>query len=81
MKKVLTVFTVCLALISCSQTPTTHEQWQDQQDREAASRITKFNYEGHSYLLYQYHIGAQWGVAGICHDENCDCKKGGKNEL
>lgn len=76
MKKKLAYISVCLALASCATPAPTQEQWQAEQDHEAASRITKFNYEGHSYLLYQYHIGAQWGVAGICHDENCECKKG-----
>lgn len=79
MKKILAVIAMCLALTSCKEQPYTHEDWQNEKDREAASRITKFNYEGHSYLLYQYHIGAQWGVAGICHDENCECKKGGQD--
>ena len=73
MKKILAVIAVCLALTSCKEQPYTHEDWQKEKDREAASRITKFNYEGHSYLLYQYGYGR-----GICHDENCECKKGGQ---
>lgn len=75
MRKTVAIIAVCLALTSCGPTPT-HEQWQERQDREAASRITKFNYEGHSYLLYQA-VGSTHTAAGICHDENCSCKRGG----
>lgn len=42
-----------LILESCTSSAT-HEDWQKMQDKECASRITKFNYEGHSYLLYRY---------------------------
>lgn len=74
MKKILAVIAVCLALTSCNEQTYTHEYWQREQDKICAPRITKFNYEGHSYLLYQYGYGR-----GICHDENCDCKKGGQD--
>lgn len=74
MNKILAVISVCLALTSCKEQPYTHEDWQREQDRDCASHITKFNYEGHSYLLYRY--GYHGG--GICHDENCECKKGGQ---
>lgn len=33
-------------------------------------RITKFEYEGHTYL-----IRGSYQKGGICHDENCKCKK------
>lgn len=80
MKKILVILAVAVAVASCSDSATkAHEDWQSEQDKRCASRITKFNYEGHSYLLYQYGVGHQEGVAGICHDENCDCKKGGHN--
>ena len=73
MKKILVALDVSLALTSCKEQPYTHEDWQREQDKRCASCITKFNYEGHSYLLYQYGHGI-----GICHDENCECKKGGQ---
>ena len=72
MKKLVSILAVCLALTSCDPVQT-HEEWQREQDYKCATRITKFNYEGHSYLLYQYGHGI-----GICHDENCECKKGGQ---
>lgn len=75
MKKILAVIAVCLALTSCKEQPYSHEDWQREQDKYCASRITKFNYEGHSYLLYQDGPHGR----GICHDENCVCRKGGKN--
>lgn len=57
-----------LIFASCASTAT-HEDWQKMQDKECASRITKFSYEGHSYLLYRY---GKEGV-GIAHDANCQC--------
>lgn len=79
MSKLLVAILVCLALASCSGSATkTHEDWQREHDKRCASRITKFNYEGHSYLLYQYGVGNKEGVAGICHDANCECQKGGQ---
>lgn len=79
MKKILVILAVAVAVSSCSDSaPKTHEDWQRNQDKRCASRITKFNYEGHSYLLYQDGVGYREGVAGICHDENCECKKGGQ---
>lgn len=74
MKKILAMIAVCVGLASCNEKPYTHEEWQREHDREAASHITKFNYEGHSYLLYQDGPHGR----GICHDENCECKKGGQ---
>lgn len=52
MKKILVAIAVSLALTSCKEQPYTHEDWQREQDKRCASCITKFNYEGHSYLLY-----------------------------
>ena len=34
-----------------------------------AGCITKFEYEGHTYLLRD-----AYNRGGICHDENCKCK-------
>lgn len=74
MKKLVSILAVCLALTSCDPVQT-HEEWQREQDYKYDTRITKFNYEGHSYLLYQYQANTRNAVAGICHDENCPCKK------
>lgn len=71
MKKLVTILALCLALSSCDSKPITHDELQRRRDREIAARISKFNYEGHSYLLYRY--GAHG--CGVCHDENCPCKK------
>ena len=60
------VLASCLA--SCE--PATHEDWQKYHDKECATRITKFNYEGHSYLLYRHNESES-----ITHDANCDCYK------
>lgn len=56
-------------------TSVTNEDWQSDQDRRCAQRITKFNYEGHSYLLYQAGGNSHMAVAGITHDANCQCRK------
>lgn len=70
MKKIITIAAVVLALTSCSGKEYTHDEWQSQHDRECATRITKFNYEGHSYLLYSDGHGR-----GITHDANCECRE------
>lgn len=46
MKKLVSILAVCLALTSCDPVQT-HEEWQREQDYKCATRITKFNYEGH----------------------------------
>ncbi len=71
MKKIISTVILALALTSCSEHKATHDEWQERHDREWSSRITKFNYEGHSYLLYQ--DGAHG--RGICHDANCECRE------
>lgn len=70
MKKLVTILAVSLALTSCGPAPT-HDELQRRRDREIAARISKFNYEGHSYLLYRYGTYS----CGVCHDENCKCKQ------
>lgn len=55
---------------SCSNDDS-HQQWQDRQDRYCAERITKFNYEGHSYLKF---TSGKYNSVGITHDENCQCR-------
>lgn len=57
-----------LCLPSC--TKTTHKEWAERQDKYAAQHITKFRYEGHTYLLFQK---GKDGVA-ITHDANCPCQ-------
>lgn len=69
MKKLVLVLAVCVALTSCTQRKVTHDDWQSEHDKRCGSRITKFNYEGHSYLLFEN--GHQ---AGITHDANCECR-------
>lgn len=69
---IITLLTL-VGVISCAEPPS-HEQWQKHQDKECASKITKFNYEGHSYLLYRDGIG-DCRTAGITHDANCPCYK------
>ena len=62
-------------LVSCSVDQDTHTEWQRQQNRHFAERVTKVVYEGHSYLLYKDKDGNNYGFAGITHDENCLCRK------
>lgn len=62
------MFLVMVSMTSCTQV--SHEDWQKQYDRECAGKIHKFNYEGHSYLLYR---SGTYGT-GITHDENCSCR-------
>ena len=68
MKTKLSFITAVLALCLASCEPATHEDWQKYHDKECATRITKFNYEGHSYLLYRHNKSES-----IAHDANCQC--------
>lgn len=68
--KISLIIAMVCRLTSCHET--THKEWQEQHDEECAARITKFNYEGHSYLLYEYNCGHA-STAGITHDANCHC--------
>lgn len=61
-----------MLVIATSCAEPNHEQWQKHQDKECVSKITKFNYEGHSYLLYRDGAG-RYETAGITHDANCPC--------
>ena len=66
---VASAFIAALILLAISCKPATHEEWQETYDKECASHITKFNYEGHTYLLYR---DGDRGI-GFVHDANCDC--------
>lgn len=37
-------------------------------------RISKFDYEGHTYLIRNKPVNGYIGYGGMCHDENCKCK-------
>lgn len=65
---------VVVLLLAAGCTPASHEEWQVEQDRRCAQRITKFNYEGHSYLLYRDGGNGNCAIAGITHDANCPCR-------
>lgn len=71
MKKIIAIVALAVALTSCTGREYTHDEWQENHDRDCASHITKFNYEGHSYLLYS---NGPHGV-GITHDANCECRE------
>lgn len=71
--KILSVIATLLLLVlitSCAEP--NHEQWQKRHDKECATKITKFNYEGHSYLLYRDGAG-NYKTTGLTHDANCQC--------
>lgn len=72
MKKIIAIVSIMVALTSCSDTTNkTHEDWQREHDKQCATHITKFSYEGHSYLLYTNGAHGR----GITHDANCQCRK------
>lgn len=63
-----------LALISCVSK---NAQSSDSQtfDDEIGT-ISKFEYEGHTYLIRKAGPSLGYkGFGGLCHDENCKCKK------
>lgn len=66
--KLLLIAILMTILASC--TSATCEKWDDEHDEGCIAVITKFKYEGHSYLLFRTYHGE---VAGIAHDANCPC--------
>lgn len=69
MKTKLFMAAILMFILASCTSSATQEDLQKIQDEKHASRITKFNYEGHSYLLYRYGKKS----AGIAHDMNCHC--------
>lgn len=69
-KILLLIIAMACGLTSCHKA--NNEEWQEHHDKECAAHITKFNYEGHSYLLYENNFGNA-STAGITHDANCHC--------
>lgn len=68
---IITLLTATAGMVtSCEKAE--HEDYQQYFNQECASRIAKFDYEGHTYLLYRSGSGCN-ALAGICHDENCQC--------
>ena len=69
-----------LTLLTLTLTGCEDNKPQQQIDAEIAGHITKFNYEGHKYLLYKRYYG-KGGIAGITHDPDCLCReKGGVDD-
>lgn len=62
------LFIVAMIGLAISCKPATHAEWQEVHNKECASHITKFNYEGHSCLLYPHNESES-----ITHDANCQC--------
>jgi len=66
-----------LALVLCLSCATVEEKETSRQLRKERireleiKRITKIQYEGHDYLIYQYGNSG----AGICHSHSCNCMK------
>lgn len=78
MKKVFLTLSVMLAFVmtACnSMTPTdkTQEKIRQETNKRIGSHITKFDFEGHTYLLYEY-CSQQNSRAGLVHDPNCQCE-------
>lgn len=65
MKKILFSIAVSMCLLSCTQ----KTQYKTTND-VPFDYVTKFKYEGHSYISFIRDYG-QGGVGGVVHDPNC----------
>lgn len=75
------LFLTLLALLAVTLTGCGEIKGEYDVDKDPKSHITEFTYKGHKYLLYERYSGRAYGVAGITHDPDCQCrKKGGENE-
>ena len=69
MKKLTLTILALFALTGCEDN---NNKTQQQINAEIAERITKFDYEGHKYLLYKRYYN-KGGIGGIAHDPDCPC--------
>lgn len=61
-------------LASCDKTA---EQKQERLQRFATKHFSEVEYKGHSYIMFKYTFGDH-GYAGLTHNPDCPCKKGGE---
>lgn len=72
---VMPVMMLMLTTLSgCGEKPT-HEEWQQEYDKYCSQRISKFNYEGHRYIIFSSGKDGNRSLGGITHDENCECRR------
>lgn len=50
---------------------------QAQIEADVESHITEISYKGHKYLYFHKYDGMRHAIAGITHDPDCPCQKGG----
>lgn len=76
MKKILAIMIMLAALLaSCDETA---EQRQERFQSFSTEEFCEVEYKGHSYIMFMYDFGHQ-GYAGLTHNPDCPCKKGGDN--
>ena len=68
------IFTLAAVLTSCHK-PTQEqiEKYRQQENDRITSHFYKINYEGHTYIFYQYATQTQ-SQAALTHDPNCACQ-------
>jgi len=74
MKKILAILILLAALLaSCgvSEDKETMQQF-------STENFCEVEYKGHSYIMFMYSVGYV-GYAGLTHNPDCPCKKGGDN--
>ena len=75
MKKILAILILLVALLASCNNASKQEQLQQFSDEN----FYEIEYKGHSYIMFMYSFGHQ-GYAGITHNPDCPCKKGGDYE-
>lgn len=74
MKKILIILVLLVALLtSCSHGS------QDELQQIVNNGFHEVEYKGHSYIMFKYAVGNA-GYAGLTHNPDCPCKKGGNDE-
>lgn len=68
----------CLVCVSCEESPNVKSR---QDMGGSIGNIIKIEFEGHTYLIRNYNGSPYIGYGGMCHDENCKCKKQDLNNL
>ena len=70
MKKILAILVMLAALLaSCDETA---EQRQERFQSFSTEEFCEVEYKGHSYIMFGHQ-----GYAGLTHNPDCPCKKGG----
>lgn len=73
MRKMLAILILLTALLASCKPVSKQEELQQFSDEN----FYEIEYKGHSYIMFMHDFGHQ-GFAGLTHNPDCPCKKGGE---